>query len=138
MPQDHAFVRRIYTHALTVNAETTPEAVLDAVLAEGFQSVNSQETKDKATFVRQVGFFWSLIPDLRWEPQDVVVSGDGRKVVVRGIASGSPRGNFMGLALDETKSFRIDSIDFHEIEAGRILRVHHLEDWATAMKQLRA
>jgi hypothetical protein len=43
----------------------------------------------------------------------------------------------MGLALDGSKSFRIDSTDIHEIENGQILRVHHLEDWATAMQQLK-
>jgi predicted ester cyclase len=59
-------------------------------------------------------------------------------VVVRSIASGSPKGAFMGLQLDGSKSFRIDTIDIHEVEGGQIVRVHHLEDWATAIKQLSA
>lgn len=138
MSHDHAFVRRFYTQALTVNADFTPDAVLNEVLADGFQSINSQEIKDKATLIRQVGFFWKLIPDLAWAPQDIVVGADGRKVVVRSIATGSPKGNFMGIELDGSRSFRIDTIDIHEVEAGQVLRVHHLEDWATAMKQLRS
>ena len=124
-----------YTQALTVNAETTSTAVLERILAEEFVSKNGEESKSKATLVGQVAFFWKLIPDLRWEPQDVVI--DGNKVVVRSIASGSHKGAFMGLELDGSKSFRIDTIDIHEVEGGRIVRVHHLEDWATAMKQLR-
>lgn len=60
----------------------------------------------------------------------------GNKVVVRSVASGSPKGTFMGLELDGTKSFKIDTTDIHEIEGGQIVRVHHLEDWATAIKQL--
>ena len=137
---DHALqalVTPFYTQALTVNTATTSTAVLERLLAPGFQSVNSQETKDKATLIKQVGSFWQLIPDLVWAPQDFVVSQDGKKVVVRAIASGSPKGNYMGIELDGSKSFRIDSTDIHEIENGQIVRVHHLEDWATGMKQLK-
>lgn len=133
--QAREIVLPFYTHALTVNATTTSTEVLERILADGFQSLNGQETKAKATLVGQVAFFWKLIPDLRWEPQDVLV--DGNKVVVRSIASGSPKGAFMGLELDGSKSFRIDTIDIHELEGGQIVRVHHLEDWATAIKQLR-
>jgi predicted ester cyclase len=131
-----AIVLRFYEKALTVNGETTSTAVLDEILAEGFQSINSQEVKTKAALMKQVELFWKLIGDLRWEPRDVVVSGN--KVVVRSVATGSPKGHFMGVELDGTRSFKIDTIDIHEVENGQIVRVHHLEDWATGMKQLRA
>lgn len=131
-----AIVMSFYKQALTVNAETTSTAVLEKILADNFQSVNGQETKSKAVLLKQVEGFWKLIPDLKWEPQDVVVGGN--KVVVRSVASGSPRGNFMGMELDGSKSFRIDTIDIHELEGGRIARVHHLEDWATAIRQLKS
>lgn len=127
-------VAPFYKQALTVNTQVTSTAVLEKILADGFQSINSQETKSKAVLMKQVELFWKLIPDLKWEPQDIVVSGN--KAVVRSIASGSPRGSFMGLELDGTRSFEIDTIDIHEIENGQIVRVHHLEDWATAIKQL--
>ena len=133
----HAIVAPFYRQALTVNTDTTPAAVLDKILAESFQSINSQEVKDKATLIKQVGFFWQLIPDLVWELQDLVIGVDGKKVVVRSVATGSPKGNFMGLQLDGSKSFKIDTTDIHEIEGGQIVRVHHLEDWATGMKQLK-
>lgn len=129
-----AIVAPFYKQALTVNTQTTSTAVLEKVLADGFQSINSQETKSKAALVKQVEFFWKLIPNLKWEPQDMVIGGN--KVVVRSIASGSPKGSFMGLELDGTKSFKIDTTDVHELENGQIIRVHHLEDWATALKQL--
>lgn len=124
-----------YHQALTVNAETTASAVLERILADGFESINGQETKTKATLMAQVERFWTLIPDLQWKPQDIVI--DGSKVVVRSVASGTPKGAFMGMELDGSKSFRIDTIDIHEIADGRIARVYHLEDWATAMRQLR-
>jgi predicted ester cyclase len=80
-------------------------------------------------------FLWKLIPDLKFDPQDKVV--EGNKVVIRSIASGTPKGNFMGLECDGTKSFKIDTIDIHTIENDQIAQVYHLEDWATAMRQLR-
>jgi predicted ester cyclase len=129
-----AIVAPFYRQALTVNTETTSTAVLERILADGFQSINGQETKSKAALIKQVEFFWKLIPDLKWEPQDLVIGGN--KVVVRSVASGSPKGSFMGLELDGSRAFKIDTTDIHEIEDGRIARVHHLEDWATAIKQL--
>lgn len=131
-----AIVMSFYQQALTVNAETTSTAVLEKILADDFRSLNGDESKTKAVLLQQVEGFWKLIPDLRWEPQDVVLAGN--KVVVRSIASGSPKGSFMGMELDGSKSFRIATIDIHELEGGRIARVHHLEDWATAMRQLRS
>ena len=131
-------VTSFYKLALTVNTESASTAVLDRILADHFQSINSQETKDKATLIKQVGYFWQLIPNLVWAPQDMVIGVDGRKVVVRSIASGSPNGKFMGMVLDGSKSFRIDTTDIHEIDSGRIVRVHHLEDWATGIRQLTA
>ena len=71
------------------------------------------------------------------EPKDLVIGVDGKKVVVRAVATGSPKGNFMGMELDGSKSFKIGTTDIHEIKNGQIVRVHHLEDWATAIKQLR-
>ncbi len=135
--QVHAIVAAFYQQALTVNGDTTPAAVLEKILADSFQSINSQETKDKATLIKQVGFFWQLIPNLVWDPQDVVIGVDGKKVVVRSVATGSPKGNFMGLQLDGSRSFKIDTTDIHEIDNGQIVRVHHLEDWATGIKQLK-
>jgi predicted ester cyclase len=131
-----SIVAPFYKQALTVNTATSSSAVLERILSDEFQSINGQETKAKAVLMKQVEYFWKLIPDLKWEPKDIVTSGN--KVVVRSVASGSPKGSFMGLELDGTRSFRIDTIDIHEIENGRIARVHHLEDWATAIKQLTA
>lgn len=124
-----------YRKALTVNTETTPAEVLADILADNFISKGSVDSKTKEQLIGQVGFFWKLIPDLKWEPQDIVV--DGNKYVVRSIASGTPNGDFMGLPTDGTKSFRIMTIDIHRFEDGKDVEVHHLEDWGTAMKQLK-
>ena len=123
-----------YTKALTVNTETTPTAVLSEVLADNFLSSGSVDSKGKTALIGQLEFFWKLIPDLKWEPQEMI--NEGNKYVVRSIASGTPKGDFMGATTDGTKSFKIMTIDVHTIENGQVQSVHHLEDWATAMKQL--
>ena len=124
-----------YEKALTVNTATTPTKVLSEVLADNFISRGSVESKGKSQLIGQVEFFWKLIPDLKWEPQDMV--NDGNKYVVRSLVSGTPNGDFMGLPTDGTKSFKIMSIDFHTVIDGKLISVHHLEDWGTAMKQLK-
>ncbi len=125
-----------YRKALTVNAETTPTEVLSSILADNFVSNGSIDKKGKDQLIGQVGFFWKLIPDLKWEPQALI--NEGELYVVRSIATGTPNGDFMGLPTDGTKSFSIMTIDVHKIIDGKIIEVHHLEDWGTAMKQLKS
>ena len=125
-----------YERALTVNTETRPETVLANILADNFVSKGSVETKTKEQLTGQLGFFWKLIPDLKWEPQEVF--NEGSKYIVRSLASGTPNGDFMGLPTDGTKSFNIMTIDIHTIIDGKVVEVHHLEDWGTAMKQLKS
>jgi len=125
-----------YEKALTVNSETRPEPVLANILADNFVSKGSVESKTKEQLTGQLGFFWKLIPDLKWVPQDII--NDGSKYVVRSLATGTPNGDFMGLPTDGTKSFKIMTIDIHTIIDGKVQEVHHLEDWGTAMKQLKS
>lgn len=124
-----------YNKALTVNKETTPEKVLTTILADNFASKGSVENKSKDQLIGQLGFFWQLIPDLKWEPQEIL--NDGNKYIVRSLVSGTPNGDFMSLPTDGTKSFSIMTIDIHTITDGKVIEVHHLEDWGTAMKQLK-
>jgi steroid delta-isomerase-like uncharacterized protein len=75
------------------------------------------------------------IPDLRWEIKEVLVSEN--RVVVRGEASGTPAGAFMGVP-HSGKTFKLMSIDVHTLEGGKIVRSYHVEDWIGAVRQLSA
>jgi predicted ester cyclase len=77
--------------------------------------------------------FHKLIPDMKWEILDMIVTGD--KVIVRGQGSGTPLGPFMGVPASG-KSFKVMSIDIHTLKDGKISHTHHLEDWAAAVAQL--
>lgn len=76
MDKNREALTSFYTKALTVNTETTPTAVLTDVLADDFISSGSVESKGKPALMGQVEFFWKLIPDLKWEPQDIAVDGN--------------------------------------------------------------
>jgi predicted ester cyclase len=129
-------VKPFYTDCLTVNTRVDVATIMNRLLADDFQSINSAETKGKAQLIGQVQFFWKLMPDLKWEIQEMLQ--EGNKVVARSIASGSPKGEFMGLNLDGSKSFKIMTIDIHTLEGQQMKQVYHLEEWLTAIKQLKA
>lgn len=129
-------VNAFYNKALSVNTQTTPSEVLTEILADNFVSKGSVENKSKEQLIGQLGFFWKLIPDLKWEPQEIM--NEDNKYIVRSIASGTPNGDFMGLPTNGTKSFSIMTIDIHTVLNGKVLDVYHLEDWGTAMKQLKS
>lgn len=129
-------VNAFYNKALTVNTETTPAEVLTDILVDNFVSKGSVENKSKEQLIGQLGFFWKLIPDLKWEPQEIL--NEGNKFTVRSLVTGTPTGDFMGLPTDGTKSFSIMTIDIHTVNDGKVEEVYHLEDWGTAMKQLKS
>jgi predicted ester cyclase len=129
-------VMRFYTGALTVNETTNPEETLNEICSDDFVSKGSESLKTKETFVGELNHFWNLIPNMKWEPQEII--NQGNTFAVRSIATGNPCGNFMGLLTDGSKSFNILTIDIHKVKDGKIFEVYHLEDWGTAMKQLKS
>jgi len=127
-------VRPFYTQCLTVNPTTNVAETMGKLLADSFQSYGSVDAKGKVQLIGQVQFFWKLIPDLKWEIQEMYQ--DGNIVIVRSMASGTPNGDFMGTPTDGSKSFKIMTLDIHTVENGQVVKVYHIEDWLTAIKQL--
>ena len=131
-------VRPFYEQCLTVTPGGDPARVatiLGELLAPDFRSVNAAETKSRQALIGQIQFFWKLVPDLRWTIEELLQ--DGNRVVVRSTATGTPRGEFLGVATDGTRSFRIMTIDIHTVVGRQIREVFHLEEWTTALQQLR-
>lgn len=124
-----------YEKALTVNKETTPTKVMQEILAENYISYDSKENKGKAASIGIFEYLWKLIPGMKWEPKEIIK--EGNKYVVRSMASGTPNGDFFGLPTNGSKSFHVMTIDILTIENGKILTAYHVEDWATAMGQLK-
>ena len=129
-------VATFYNDCLTVNEKININEVLEKLLADDFQSINAKETKGKAQLMGQVAGFWKLMPDMKWEIKDMVQ--EGNQVVVRSEFSGSPIGSFMGMELDGSKTFKTMAMDMHTLENGQIKTVYHIEEWTTAIAQLKS
>jgi hypothetical protein len=63
------------------------------------------------------------------------VSGD--RVIVRGEVSGTPAGDLFGVP-HTGKSFRIMAVDIQTLRDGKIAKTYDLENWLSALGQLRA
>ena len=87
------------------------------------------------TSIKVVGGFAKSIPDMKFDIKEVLVAGD--RVIVRGEVTGTPAGDLFGVS-HTGKSFRIMAIDIQTIRDGKISRTYHLENWLSALGQLRA
>lgn len=94
----------------------------------------SGKNKTREQLIGQLGGFDKLIPDLNWEVVEMIQ--EGNRVVVRSRATGTPVGPFFGVD-GQGNSFDILAIDIHTLEAGKITRTYHVEDWAGALHQLK-
>src|ERR1700741_80260 len=86
------------------------------------------------TSIRVVSNFATSIPDMKFDIKEVLVAGD--RVIVRGEVTGTPAGDLFGVP-HTGKSFRIMAVDIQTIRDGKITKTYHLENWLSALRQLR-
>lgn len=130
-------VRAFYSDILTAPAETT-EARYYELFSPDVVSIPTPPGGPGAQgMLNTVAFLGQVMPDLAWAPDEVIALGDGR-FVVRGTATGTPVGPFMGVDPATGKGFRIMSIDIVTVTDGLITHIYHLEDWTGAVAQLTA
>lgn len=123
-----------FYEALNRPATKDVAALVGRTMAPEWRSFSSDATsKGREEVVQQLTGFGKAVPDLAWKIDEVLVDGD--RIVVRGEASGTPSGPFFGVP-HGGRSFRVMSIDIHTVQNGRIVRSYHIEDWASAMRQL--
>ncbi len=132
---DKAAVQKFYDFLSNPGSKSHAKA-FRAVVADNWQSVGNYSGKNKTAgaFIGQLGFFAKLIPNLHWKVEEMIQAGN--RVIVRGRATGTPKGPFFGVD-GKGKSFEIMSIDIHTIKDGKIVRTYHVEDWASAIRQLK-
>ena len=133
---DEAVVRAFYEKLLSEPGAADIAERAAAVVAEDWESTPTPlGGPGRAGLVETLGAFAGLIPDLDWEPQEIIAAGN--RYTVRSVARGTPAGPFLGIE-PSGKGFEIMTIDIHTVEDGLITRSWHVEDWATAMGQLGA
>jgi hypothetical protein len=114
------------------------KTVHEQLLAPDYQScwgVLSGECWGRDQSMKVVGNFAKSIPDMRFDIKEVLVAGN--RVIVRGEVSGTPSGELFGVP-HTGRSFRIIALDIQTIKEGRIVHTYHLENWLSALGQLRA
>ncbi len=121
--------------ALNLPASKDVRALIEGLASPSWRSFSGETvSKGREEFIQQVIGFGKLIPDLRWDIKEVFTDGD--RVIVRSEASGTPASDFMGVP-HGGKRFAVMTLDVHTVEDGKIVRAHHVEDWAGAVRQLR-
>ncbi len=133
---DKAVVMAFYTQLLSAPNSPDIDQRVDKVVIDKWVSIPTPRGgKDAAGLVKSLKGFGAAIPDLKWSVQEVLQ--DGNRYIVRSIATGTPVKPFFGVP-PSGKSFKIMTIDIHTVENGRITKSYHVEEWATAIRQLSA
>ena len=116
-------------------ANDSPELIRQATAPQWVSCRGNDICNTRDEVIAGIGQRLKSVPDLKWEIKEILVSGN--QVTVRGEATGTPAGEFMGAA-HTGKSFKLMSIDVHTLEGGKMVRTYHIEDWLGAVRQLSA
>jgi ketosteroid isomerase-like protein len=114
------------------------KAVQEQILTEDYESCAGYlpgECWGRETSIKVVSNFANSIPDMKFDIKEVLVAGD--RVIVRGEVTGTPSGELFGVP-HSGKSFRIMAVDIQTVREGRIAKTFHMENWLSAIGQLRA
>jgi ketosteroid isomerase-like protein len=114
------------------------KSIQEQVLTSDYESCAGYlpgECWGRDTSIKVVGNFAKSIPDMKFDIKEVLVAGD--RVIVRGEVTGTPAGELFGVP-HTGKSFRMMAIDIQTIRDGMIAKTYHMENWLSALGQLRA
>ena len=132
-----ATVQNFYDALSTTPTDGTVAATTEWMSSDWNSSPTPAGGAGLEGFVKTLYMFHGMIPDLKWDVQEMLV--DGNRVIVRSIASGtpsSPEGYFFGVPTDGSKKFKVQTIDIHTVENGKMTTAYHVEDWASAIQQV--
>ena len=114
------------------------KSIQEDILTPDYESCSGYlpgECWGRDTSIKVVGNFSNSIPDMTFDIKEVLVAGD--RVIVRGEVRGTPAGELFGVP-HTGKSFRVMAIDIQTIKDGKIAKTYHMENWLSALGQLRA
>jgi ketosteroid isomerase-like protein len=114
------------------------KTIQEQILTADYESCSGYmpgECWGRETSIKVVGNFANSIPDMTFDIKEVLVAGD--RVIVRGEVTGTPAGDIFGVP-HTGKSFRMMAIDIQTVKDGKIAKTFHMENWLSALGQLRA
>ncbi len=122
--------------ALNEPAKKDVCALLAAAANSDYRSYHTNEeylTRDQlADVFKGMGI---VTPDLHWAVKDIMVIDD--KIIVRGEATGTPVAEFWGTK-PTGKSFKTMAIDIFTVKDNKLWRAYHIENWVTALLQIKS
>jgi hypothetical protein len=125
---------RLFNVANRGDVKTIQEQVLTADY-ESCSGYLPNECWGRDTSIKVVSSFADSIPDMKFDIKEVLVAGD--RVIVRGEVTGAPAGELFGVP-HSGKSFKMMAIDIQTIKGDKIAKTFHMENWLSALGQLRA
>jgi len=111
------------------------KGLLDSVLSPKWVDVPTSPGQEpgREGMKKMMDAFDAVFRDFYTKNEDFIVSGD--KVVVRSTATGTQRGTLFGVP-PKNQVISIDTVDIHQICAGRIVRTWHVENWLSVLFQI--
>lgn len=128
-------VKAFYSTLLTSPADASEEKIYAVFAPDAISTPTPPMGPGPEGIFKTLQYFGEVVPDLRWEPDEILQSGN--QYTVRSTFTGTPVGPLLGVE-PTGKSFEAMSIDVLTVEGGRVSRVYHLEDWTSVIAQLSA
>jgi len=125
-------IKTLYEKGFSATPESN--ATLQKYLADKFTSSSSSPGKGKQELIGMMQYVYQLVPNMKWEVKQIVKQGN--QFVVRCEVTGNPKGDFMGVKTDGSKSFNIMCVHILTLEKGMVTNNFYVEDWASAIQQL--
>jgi steroid delta-isomerase-like uncharacterized protein len=112
-------------------------ATIDELCDPGVVDHNPAPDQDPtlAGFRQKVAGFRSIFPDLEYDLQDIIASGD--TVATRWVVTGSLQQEFMGIPATG-QTIRVEGMNFYRLEDGRLTDIWTQFDGVGMMQQLGA
>lgn len=135
LADDRKVVETFYSQILSGAAAPNLSDRVNDLLATGWESIGdySGKAKTREQFAAQIAGFGKIVPNVKWEPQEIIQ--EGNRFVVRSRFTGTPKAPLFGVD-GSGRGFDAMSIDIHTVENGKIVKTYHVEDWGTVLRQL--
>jgi predicted ester cyclase len=130
-------VEAFYDELLSATTSADLPARVARLLSPDWRSFGdySSPVKTREQFLTQLQRTGEVLPNLTWKIEEILEAGN--RFVVRGRATATPVGPFLGVPATGRK-FEIMAIDIHTVEHHQIVTSYHVEDWHGALQQLEA
>src|SRR3981081_2290421 len=116
-------------------ANDSPELIKQTTAPQWVSCRGNDIGNTRDEVIAGVGQRLKSVPDLKWEIKEILVSGN--QVTVRGEATGTPAGEFMG-APHSGKSFKLKLVYVYTLRGGKMGCSPPITGWIGAVRQLTA